>query len=251
MMYSAATRTTVTTGRGLRCLAAFLLGCGLAGGGTALAQDSGTAAAPPPAGATENPKDEVGLRCEYGITLALKGDLDKAEGVFESLLSANPGDARVHTNLGNLCLLRGEVENALAFYDHALAADTTDAGIILNRAIALMLLGRNDGARTAAAAAIAKAGGPEKAAGLVGIELEEKADPKASQRVFLNEEEIKDLLLSALGVGEAQANTPAEGAAAPGEGGDEDVNRRMRIFSSGAPRASDGGQNQALLYWKQ
>lgn len=250
MVYPTAARKTHASRRGLRLLAAFLLGCGLAGAGTVLAQDTGNAAGTAPAASAEKPKDEVGLRCEYGITLALKGDLDKAQGVFESLLSANPGDPRVHTNLGNLCLLRGEVENALAFYDHALAADTTDAGIILNRAIALMLLGRNDGARTAAAAAIAKAGGAQEAAGLVGIDLEPKADPKASQRVFLNEDEIKDLLLSALGVGKAQASPPAEGAPPSGESGD-DVNQRMRIWSSGAPRASDGGQNQALLYWKQ
>ena len=88
--------------------------------------------------------ESLEAECDYGITLALSGNPARAESVFVSLLSHSPGDARALTNLGNLELMQGEPDVALVFYGRAAQIDTADAGIILNRAVALMILGDED-----------------------------------------------------------------------------------------------------------
>ena len=70
---------------------------------------AGTAGAGDPG---EAKRDPLAAECEYGITLAMGGKLERAEEVFTSLLGHSPGDARALNNLGNLYVLRSGLEVA-------------------------------------------------------------------------------------------------------------------------------------------
>jgi len=213
--------------------------CGVLGGLSA------AAAAPAPAA------DSLRAECDYGVTLALQGNLAAAESVFISLLSHAPGDTRALTNLGNLHLLRGEREAALALYGIAARMDSADAGILLDRATARYLMGEDSLARAEAADAVARAGGIKLAESLLGLkhrdahhETTKAADMSATlqfplrhsgpgQRTGFTRAELHGLL--------AASGVPASPPAA---------SQRPGPFPS-APNASYESNAAAVLYWKR
>jgi tetratricopeptide (TPR) repeat protein len=157
---------------------------------------------------------------EYGVTLAFKGDVARAESVFVTLLSVAPRDARALNNLGNLSLMKGESEVAMAFYARAAMADTADAGIPLNRSVALMLSGRDSEARAEAARAVEMAGGLERAGSFLALRSEQMAESKEAKvpsRTYLSKSEVMALLKGAKTAVPGAAPTAPAGTR-PGQG---------------------------------
>jgi len=193
-------------------------------------------------------------KCEYGITLALGGDLAASESVFVSLLSDRPGDAAAFNNLGNLSVLRGDLDLALVFYDKSMASDSSDAGVLYNRATTLMLTGDEEAARQEAAHAIRKAGGVQELNAIAGIgvqDSEEAAPDKASDAAYLGKQEVRDLLKGAMvplkpKPTDAVSDSTAARTPPPADG----PKKRPRLWNSAAPRASEAGQGAMVLYWK-
>jgi tetratricopeptide (TPR) repeat protein len=189
--------------------------------------------------------------CDYGITLALSGNLAGAESVFVSLLSHSPGDARALTNLGNLELVQGEPDVALVFYGRAAEIDTADAGIILNRAVALMLLGDEDLAAAEARRGVNRAGGERKAASLLGLRYGESArssidTDKADETSYVSKGEIAGLLSAAL------QNVPVDSARTGGQKGPETGERKpTRTWRAAGTRAAEKNVVADVLYWKR
>jgi len=208
----------------------------------------------PMAEITESP-DKLATKCEYGISLALAGEMDKAEQAFTSLLSASPGDARAYTNLGNVHFLRGDLDVALAFYDKGKVADKKDPGILLNRATTLMLLGDEESAQTEAAAAVELAGGAEKLSELIGLEPAEAEDPevvetdKASEKTYVSREEVSALISGSM----TPVETEGVAADSLGATGDTETKpkKRARLWRSSSPKAADDTEAALVLYWKQ
>lgn len=208
----------------------------------------------PMAEITESP-DKLATKCEYGITLALAGEMSSAEQVFTSLLSASPGDPRAYTNLGNVHFLRGDLEVALVFYDKGKAADEKDPGILLNRATTLMLLGEEESAQKEAAAAVKLAGGAEKLSQLIGLEPADPEDPetvetdKASEKTYVSRAEVSALISGSM------ASIETEGVAADSLGATGDTEtkpkKRARLWRSSSPKAADDTEAALVLYWKQ
>ena len=197
--------------------------------------------------------DDTALRAEYGVTLALGGRMEEAERVFISVLSEDPGSAGTLNNLGNLHLARGDADVALAFYRTAALADSTDAGIVLNRSIALMLLGDEAGAEAAAARGLDLAGGAEAARIILGLPGGERPDEtaKAADRAFLTQEEIAALLDAAASSvpSDTTASAPGDSASAASETTSEAV-ARPKTWRSAGLRASEGNELPTMLYWK-
>jgi tetratricopeptide (TPR) repeat protein len=188
-------------------------------------------------------------QCEYGITLAMSGNLARAESVFVSLIAPGPGSARALNNLGNLQLLRGDVDVALAFYERALRGDSTDAGIRLNRAVALMMLGRDDEARAEAEQGVSQAGGMGQAASLLGLKASDStaAVTRAAEKSFVNREEVRALLSSAL------QSVPRDSSRGEARARRDTVRARRTgpAWRSGGPRAAEGSDADMVLYWKR
>lgn len=197
--------------------------------------------------------DDTALRAEYGVTLALGGRMEEAERVFISVLSEDPESAGTLNNLGNLHLARGDAEVALAFYRTAALADSTDAGIVLNRSIALMLLGDKVGAEAAAARGLDLAGGAEAARIILGLPRGERPDEnaKAADRAFLTQEEIAALLDAASSSvpSDTTASAPGDSAGAASETTSEAV-AQPKTWRSAGLRASEGSELPTMLYWK-
>jgi tetratricopeptide (TPR) repeat protein len=184
--------------------------------------------------------------CDYGVTLALRGNVAQAESAFVSLLSHAPRDARALNNLGNLALLRGQLSVAMSFYERALEGDSTDAGIMLNQATALMLAGDADAAQAAAARGLARAGGLAPGARLLGITSSEElaSRAKGEKRTYISKEEVLMLLNLAAGkVPTDSVLTRPPGARAA---------RRAPLWRSAGARSSDADESSAaLVYWKR
>ena len=197
--------------------------------------------------------DDTALRAEYGVTLALGGRMEEAERVFISVLSEDPESAGTRNNLGNLHLARGDAEVALAFYRTAALADSTDAGIVLNRSIALMLLGDEAGAKAAAARGLDLAGGADAARVILGLPGGEQSDEtaKAADRAFQTQEEIAALLdAAALSVpSDTTASAAGDSAGAASETTSEAV-AQPKTWRSAGLRASEGSELPTMLYWK-
>jgi len=197
--------------------------------------------------------DDTALRAEYGVALALGGRTEDAERVFISVLSEDPENAGTLNNLGNLHLARGDVDVALAFYRTAALADSTDAGIVLNRSIALMLLGDEAGAEAEAARGLEMAGGADAARIILGLPGGEHTDEsaKAADRAFLTQEEIAALLdAAATSVpSDTTATAPGDSVSAVSETTSETVTR-PKTWRSAGPRASEGSELSTMLYWK-
>lgn len=197
--------------------------------------------------------DDTALRAEYGVTLALGGRMEEAERVFISVLSEDPESAGTLNNLGNLHLARGDADVALAFYRTAALADSTDAGIVLNRSIALMLLGDEAGATAAAARGLDLAGGAEAARVILGLPDGDRSDEsaKAADRAFLTQEEIVALLDAAASSvpSDATASAPGDSASAASET-DSEMAPQPKTWRSAGLRASEGSELSTMLYWK-
>ncbi len=204
-------------------------------------------------GATETNSDAA-LRAEYGVTLALGGKTDEAKRAFVSVLSEDPGHAGALNNLGNLELVDGDPAMALAFYRRAAVLDSTDAGIVLNRSVALLLLGDEAGARGEAARGLRLAGGIESARALLalpgGATSEDQA--KAAEPALLTQEEIQALLSAAAvsvpadSLGSAIADSTGSDAEEPAEEPAEEMTWR-----SAGLRASDAFELSTMIYWKR
>ncbi|GEM_PF-1981808 len=202
--------------------------------------------------------EDMMLRAEYGIAMALSGDARIAERVFVSLLSDSPGNAMALTNLGNLHLMRGQAAVALVFYERAGQADSTDAGIILNRSLTRMLMGDERGAREDASVALDLAGSAREALSLLGLcrrGLPGEED-KARDAPVLSEEEVRALLEAAASSVPIDSLTAA-GADTAGSSVDSsatDPSHRKapsRIWRSAGLRAADQRDLATTLYWKR
>jgi tetratricopeptide (TPR) repeat protein len=200
-----------------------------------------------PGGATEPPASAG--RVDYGITLAMTGNLARAESVFVSLLAPGKGDARALNNLGNLELLRGELEVALAFYERALSSDSSDAGIRLNRAVALLLLGHEEDSNEEAAIAVRQAGGLQAASELLGVHTPDSSavDSKGAEKSYVSRGEVQAMLLS------AAQSVPRDSTARTGAPGTRPRPQRRQAptWRSGGPRAAEGSEAPNVLYWKR
>jgi tetratricopeptide (TPR) repeat protein len=201
----------------------------------------------------ERVPDPLALRVEYGVALALGGKMQEAESVFASALTDAPGDARVLTNLGNLHLLAGKPETALAFYDRAGSADSLDAGIILNRALAFMVLGDQRQAQAEIASALRISGGVDQACFLLGLSSEEVVEPHSKQAdsPLLTKAEVLAML-------DATAQSVAvdsggghvfDSADSSGEVGATEQGPSRQWQSAGS-RAVDRTELATLVYWK-
>jgi tetratricopeptide (TPR) repeat protein len=194
--------------------------------------------------------DSGTLECEYGVTLALQGDLTKAETAFVSLLSHSPGDARALNNLGNLALFRGQVTTALEFFKRAGDADSTDPGILMNQATALLLIGDDSAAVETAQLGVGLAGGPDRAASFLGLKLDNGVTDegvKGSKRTELSAEEIVSLLKTA--VEKVPVDTLVT-AVSPPPSGTVGKPSQKPTWRSAGPRAGLPGQVIAV-YWKR
>jgi Flp pilus assembly protein TadD len=188
-------------------------------------------------------------KCDLGITLALSGNRAKAESVFVSLLSGSPRDPRALTNLGNLRLVLGEPDVALAFYDRAAAMDTSDAGIVLNQAVALMLLNEADAAEVHARLGVEKAGGLKAASSLLGLrrsdqEVESRGADKGAEKPHIAKNEIAALLSA------ARQSVPVDTAQAAAKAQPSQEKPRARSFRSAGTRASGESVVADMIYWK-
>jgi tetratricopeptide (TPR) repeat protein len=194
-------------------------------------------------------RDPLARRCEYGVTLALRGHWARAETVFVSLLSRSPSDSRALTNLGNLYLLRGNMEKALAFYEQAARADTTDGGIRLDRAVALELMGDPEHANLEAIEGTRLAGGERAAAALLGIRLDGEPvdETKGAEGTRMTREKIRVLLAKAAGAVPKDTGGVAPGPATPpGE-----RKRRAPTIRPAGPRSAGETEATTILYWKR
>lgn len=186
-------------------------------------------------------------KCDLGVTLALSGDVAEAESVFVSLLSSDPAGTRALTNLGNIHLMKGELEVALAFYDMAFRGDPEDPGILLNRSVALMLLGEEDMARSQAKEGIDMAGGMKEASSMLGLkwtELDVDAS-KGAEETYVNKEEVEALLRAAL------QSVPSDSAKVDTTATGEAKKKRRMSWRAAGARAADGTQVGQVLYWKR
>ncbi len=203
---------------------------------------------------------------EYGVTLAFKGDVARAESVFVTLLSIAPRDPRALNNLGNLHLMKGDAGIAMAFYARAEKADTADAGIPLNRSVALMLSGNDAAASAEAARAVKMAGGLERAGSLLAVrsgQMAESKEAKTPSRTYLSKNEVMALLKGAktavppsaartansAGVAAGETDSLAAGAA-PGAGAKSAPAAKPKSWRSAGLRASDFSEIATSLYWK-
>jgi Flp pilus assembly protein TadD len=205
-------------------------------------------------GATGPARGELRAECDLGVTLALSGDDAGAESVFISLLSHSPRDSRALTNLGNLHLVRGEPDLALAFYERAGNLDSLDAGIILNQAVALMLLGDEEMAERRASRGIELAGGIREALSLLGLrrteqEAEDRNADKSAEKPHVAKNEIAALLSAAkqgVPVDPTQAGGRSQYAAQSKQPG-----QPARSFRSAGTRASGESVVADMIYWKR
>lgn len=197
---------------------------------------------------------EASLQAEYGVTLALGGRTDEAEEVFVSLLSGDPKHAIALNNLGNLHLIRGDIAVALVFYRVAAQADSTDAGIVLNRSIALMLIGDDAGAGAQALRGLRMAGDVEAARSLLGLPGRDPSAElaKAAGQAFLTKEEVQALLDAAAASVpvDTMAVAPSDTMGVPPDVASEEAVQSTTWRSAGL-RASDASELSSLLYWKR
>ncbi len=192
-------------------------------------------------------EDAWKTECDYGITLALGGEIAQAESVFTSLLSHEAGSSRAMTNLGNIQLMRGELDLALSFYDRAFESDTTDGGILLNKAVALMLMGEKDMAQAVASEGIRMAGGSRQASSLLGlppVEVEERP-LRAAERLHVSKEEISSLLSTAL------KSVPADSTLDTLAVEPEVERKPTQAWRSAGARAAEQTKVGSVLYWKR
>ncbi|MEZ5307634.1 MAG: tetratricopeptide repeat protein [Pyrinomonadaceae bacterium] len=91
--------------------------------------------------------DEIRLVTELGYALAQQGRNSEAIAIFEGLAALSPATNYFDTALGALRLRKGDFEDAVRHLDRALKSAPEDIGSRVNRAEALIHLGRNEDAR--------------------------------------------------------------------------------------------------------
>jgi Flp pilus assembly protein TadD len=196
--------------------------------------------------------EQASLLTEYGVTLAMRGDVARAESVFVSVLSVSPKDPSALNNLGNLHLIKGEPAVALAFYNRAMVFDTTDAGIRLNRSLAMMLTGDNEEARAEAKRAVRMAGGVDLAAALLALKTkhEPSKEAKASTQTYLSKSEVMALLESAVSGVPADTSRAAQSDSARAASKTATA-AKVKAWRSAGLRAEDMNEVTTSVYWKK
>jgi tetratricopeptide (TPR) repeat protein len=198
--------------------------------------------------------DQIQTECDLGITLALSGYDARAESVFISLLSHSPRDPRALTNLGNVHLVRGEADLALAFYERAETLDSLDAGIVLNQAVALMLLSDQDAAAMRAHRGIEMAGGVREASSLLGLRRADldalgRGTDRSAEKPRVAKDEIAALL------GAAKQGIPADSTGGGGRSESQAQPKRpgqpAQSIRSAGTRASGESAVADFIYWKR
>ncbi len=187
---------------------------------------------------TATTDDRVKLRSQLGIIYAQNGQVEDAKKEFVRLLEEPTGRAAALTNLGNLAVLDGKVDVALENYNQAAALDTVDAGILLNLGLAHKQAGHDDEAARVFQNALVKAGGPEKAAELLGVRMD--ADTAKGKVSKLSNEEIKAML--------AKARTRVPDATAKPATTTE---KTQVVSRPGGARAANVSVGATSLYWKE
>ncbi|UCF78187.1 MAG: tetratricopeptide repeat protein [Candidatus Eiseniibacteriota bacterium] len=193
-------------------------------------------------------EDPWKAECEFGITLAFGGEIAKAESVFVSLLSHEPGSARALTNLGNIQVIQGELDVALSFYDRAITADSADGGIRLNRAVALMLMGEEEDAQVEAREGVKIAGNLGSAASLLGLRSiqAQESERRGAEKLYVSKEEIGSLLAAAL------KSVPSDSTQdSSGTGAEPREKKPAQAWRSAGARAAQQTEVASVLYWKR
>lgn len=191
-------------------------------------------------------EDPAKARNEYGISVALRGSLARAESVFTAVLSGSPRDARALNNLGNVYFLRGEMDLALAFYNRAMKGDTADAGVRLNRATVWLMSGDEERASSEAAEGLRRAGGEARAAEILGLPAEAPAPAaKAAESAWLSRGEVRAMLAR------AASRAPKVDSAVARQARAEEKKSRKPNWRSAGPRGAEGTDAAAVLYWKR
>lgn len=186
---------------------------------------------------------DVALRLEYGTALAMSGDLAGAERAFAALLGSEPGEAAACCNLGNVSLLRGDAPAARTLYDRSLRLRPDDGGVLLNRAVARMLLGDGAGSREDARRAMILTGGRPAALELMGIDtggndgLGDEIDGAAT----LSDEDVRALLAA------AESAIPDT---SPGPADSAEADSPPPAWRPGAARAGGEADLAPVLHWK-
>jgi len=183
--------------------------------------------------------DKVKLRAQLGIIYAQNGQYDEARKEFVTLLEEPTGRAAALTNLGNLAVLDGKVDVGLENYTQAAALDTLDGGVLLDLGLALKMAGRDDEATTTFARALAKAGGEERAAYLLGVKTD--SDTSKGKVTKLSNEEIKAMLAK------ARRRVPEATNVSTGK----ETGRTQIVSRPGGARAADMGVGPTSFYWKE
>ena len=101
-----------------------------------------------------DPRISLGAQINLAARLMEQGDLDEAIQLTQTATQAAPEVALSWTNLGLMQRRRGDIAAALAAYSQAIALDPNNASCHQNRAVALLLGGDIDGARSAFRTAI-------------------------------------------------------------------------------------------------
>ena len=101
-----------------------------------------------------DPRISLGAQINLAARLMEQGDLDEAIQLTQAATQAAPEVALSWTNLGLMQRRRGDIAAALAAYSQAIALDPNNASCHQNRAVALLLGGDIDGARSAFRTAI-------------------------------------------------------------------------------------------------
>ncbi|MEB3247631.1 MAG: glycosyltransferase [Synechococcus sp.] len=102
-----------------------------------------------------DPRISLGARLNLAARLMEQGELDEAIRLTQTATQRAPEVALGWYNLGLMQRRRGEIAAALDAYSQALALDPNNASCHQNRAVALLLGGDIDGARSAFRTAIA------------------------------------------------------------------------------------------------
>jgi Tfp pilus assembly protein PilF len=206
-------------------------------GGLALAPAAVHAQSGATTGATGT-QDKVRLRAQLGIIYAQNQQPDEARKEFVKLLEEPTGRAAALTNLGNLAAMDGQYDTAIENYNQAAALDTADGGILLNLGLALKQNGQDAEADKVFTQALAKTGGPERAAYLLGVQTDsDTAKGKASK---MSNAEIKAML------NKASTKVP-QGST----GNDPKTGQRTQVVSRpGGARAAEA-VGATSLYWKE
>jgi protein O-mannosyl-transferase len=84
----------------------------------------------------KNPNTWFG-RCNLGVVLFQKGQVDEAVAQYQKALEINPNYVAAHYNLGNALFQKGQLEEALAQYQKAVEINPNDAEAHINLGNAL------------------------------------------------------------------------------------------------------------------